>query len=60
MQNDQNKPSEKTSKKANLIVISAVLLLAAALLIALGVLNGSLNDVLMKAINICSECIGLG
>lgn len=40
--------------------VRAALLLAAALLIALGVLNGSLNDVLMKAINICSECIGLG
>ena len=37
-----------------------LLLLAAGVLIVLGVLNGSLNDVLMKAINICTECIGLG
>ena len=36
------------------------LLAAAAALIVLGALNGSLNDVLMKAINICTECIGLG
>ena len=38
----------------------ALLLCAAAALIALGVLNGGLWDVLVKAINICTECIGLG
>ena len=37
-----------------------MLLAAAAALIVLGALNGSLKDVLMKAINICTECIGLG
>ena len=40
--------------------VRTLLLLAAGVLIVLGVLNGSLNDVLMKAINICTECIGLG
>ena len=38
----------------------AALLAAAAALILLGILNGGLNDVLVKAINICTECIGLG
>ncbi len=33
---------------------------AAALLTILGVMNGGLRDVLVKAINICTECIGLG
>ena len=33
---------------------------AAVGLIALGVANGGLWDVLVKAINICTECIGLG
>ena len=33
---------------------------AAITLIALGVLNGGMRDVLVKAINICTECIGLG
>ncbi len=33
---------------------------AAAVLIVLGVLNGGLRDVLVKAANICTECIGLG
>lgn len=40
--------------------VRAVLLAAALLFILLGVLNGSLRDVLMKAINVCTECIGLG
>ena len=33
---------------------------AAALLIIAGVANGSVRDVLAKAINICTECVGLG
>ena len=32
----------------------------AAAMIAAGVLNGGMRDVLIKAINICTECIGLG
>ena len=32
----------------------------AALLLILGALNGGLNDVLVRVINICTECIGLG
>ena len=31
-----------------------------ALFIVLGILNGGMADVLIKAINICTECIGLG
>ena len=37
-----------------------ILLLLAVLLIILGTVNGSLKDVLLKAINICTECVGLG
>ena len=33
---------------------------AAAVFIVLGVMNGGLRDVLVKAVNICTECIGLG
>lgn len=36
------------------------LCIAAAVLILMGIMNGSALDVLIKAINICSECIGLG
>ena len=41
-------------------MIRMVLLTAAVLFIVLGVMNGGLYDVLVKAINICTECIGLG
>ena len=33
---------------------------AAVLMIILGIFNGGMNDVLQKAIRICTECIGLG
>lgn len=42
------------------IVLRAALYAAAIALIVLGVLNGGMRDVLIKAINICTECIGLG
>ena len=37
----------------------ALLILALALLAA-GVLNGGMRDVLYKAVKICTECVGLG
>lgn len=36
------------------------LIVVALLLIAVGAANGGARDVLVKAINICTECIGLG
>ena len=40
--------------------ISIALIAIAIGLIVVGVFNGSARDVLYKAINICTECIGLG
>lgn len=40
--------------------LRSALFALAVLLIVLGVLNGSLGDVLTKAVNLCTECIGLG
>ena len=40
--------------------LRAALYTAAVILIAAGILNGGMRDVLVKAINICTECIGLG
>ncbi len=37
-----------------------LILCAAIVFILLGVMNGGAYDVLVKAINICTECIGLG
>ncbi len=37
-----------------------LILTLAAGLIAAGMINGGLREVLIKAINICTECIGLG
>ncbi len=41
-------------------ILRICLYAAAVILLVLGVLNGGLKDVLIKAINICTECIGLG
>ena len=48
-----------TGPKHRRIVQAAVVVAAAVLMIA-GILNGSAGDVLIKAIHICTECIGLG
>ncbi len=50
--------AEKKTSRINAVRIA--LYAAAVLFIVLGVMNGGLRDVLVKAINICTECIGLG
>lgn len=42
-------------KKLRILILTIALLF-----ILLGVMNGGAYDVLVKAINICTECIGLG
>ena len=46
----------KGLSKRNYLIVFAVI----TLLLVAGMLNGGLKDVLIKAINICTECIGLG
>lgn len=43
-----------------LVLVRRVMLVFAIAFVVLGIFNGSMKDVLVKAINICSECIGLG
>ena len=50
----------KARSAAPLAVTRVALAAVALLLIIAGVLNGGMYDVLVKAINICTECIGLG
>ena len=40
--------------------VRVILLGAAVCFLVLGAINGGMRDVLIKAINICTECIGLG
>ena len=42
------------------MILRGALYIAAAALIVCGIANGGMRDVLVKAINICTECIGLG
>ena len=55
-------PKEATVKENSRVVLGvriALFVLALALIVA-GIVNGGMADVLYKAINICTECIGLG
>ena len=52
------KSSKASTKAVNIVRISLFAL--ALTFIALGVFNGGMDDVLQKAIKICTECIGLG
>ena len=58
-------PTEKVITKvpvkgSNLAFIRFILYFVAIVLILLGIYNGGMQDVLLKAVNICTECIGLG
>ena len=50
--------SPETSRRR--VLIRRVLLVAAVIVVVLGFQNGSMKDVLVKAIRICTECVGLG
>ena len=55
------KPEPKAAPRARSTVALQIALIAIAIgLIVVGVFNGSARDVLYKAINICTECVGLG
>lgn len=56
------KKEEVESKKRNLIINIAKIgiLIVAVVFIVIGISNGGAEDTLQKAINICTECIGLG
>ena len=47
-------------KAARRVLIRRVLLAAAICFVVMGIFNGSMRDVLVKAIKICTECVGLG
>ena len=51
-------PREQNAKAVRIARLAILCL--GVLFIVLGVMNGGSRDVLIKAINICTECIGLG
>ena len=53
-------PAAPAERGRALPALRIALYAAAVVLIVLGVMNGGLWDVLVKAVNICTECIGLG
>lgn len=55
-----SKAVEVAAKPAYLPVVRIALYALAVVLIVTGIGNGGMRDVLIKAINICTECIGLG
>lgn len=58
---DSHRQSHAPSDKAVLLrTIRFAILTVALVFIVVGIFNGSANDVLTKAIKICTECIGLG
>lgn len=50
----------KRNEKPIVLGLRIALVGCAAVLIAVGIINGGMADVLNKAIKICTECIGLG
>ncbi len=59
---DRIAATPKTDNRRELVLwlIRGGVLLVAVVFIVLGIFNDGMNDVLQKAIRICTECIGLG
>lgn len=55
-----DKVSKVASHDITLWVVRGIVFVLAVTFIGLGIWNGGAHDVLIKAINICTECIGLG
>lgn len=51
---------EQTPQKQEFFWLRWIILVAAAVILVYGFMTGGTADVLTKAINICTECIGLG
>ena len=59
-QNTRSKPFKVKTDKSFPLGLRIGLITGAAVLTVLGILNGGMRDVFVKAVNICTECLGLG
>ncbi len=50
----------EAAKAKKLHIVKIAVLIAAVIFVIAGIRNGSMEDTLIKAINICTECVGLG
>ena len=50
----------EAAKAKKLRAVKIAVLIAAVIFVIAGIRNGSMEDTLIKAINICTECVGLG
>ena len=50
----------EAAKAATLKRVRLAVLMLAVLFVIAGIFNGSMEDMLIKAVNICTECVGLG
>lgn len=53
-------PAKPHSNQKRLAIARSVLLLVAVVILVFGFFTGGTADVLTKAVNICTECVGLG
>ncbi len=53
-------PAEKPQSTRTAWIARVLILAIALVLLTVGIIGGGMEDVLSKAINICTECIGLG
>lgn len=56
----ENEFTNKSRHAPYIVILRFALLLIAIALLLIGIWNGSMHDVFVKATNICTECIGLG
>ncbi|MCR5405332.1 MAG: hypothetical protein K6E88_00960 [Lachnospiraceae bacterium] len=54
------KPEDTAAGKGRVNKIRLAVLIVSVICIIAGIANGNMKDILIKAINICTECIGLG
>lgn len=55
------KQPQKKEKRVNTLLITRIAVAAIAVILTVaGIFNGGMEDVLQKAVKICTECIGLG